>query len=389
VRGWLADTLGGKDAVLIVDTNDEAAQVSALVRSQLVQLGRVTEDGVPLADGTLAGVGDLVQARRNAWDLAGYEGNRRGPVNRGTYRLTEIRPDGSVLGDRPDGGGRIGLPSGYVAQHVSLGYASTVHSAQGRTVDSAHALISPRTNSAAAYLALSRGRHGNTAYVSTIQVREDSPPGQASTVERRDPVAVLADVIDRMQDDQSALQLQADSWAARNSARTAADRMADAVELISTGRTAGVLDRLAASGHLTEEERRRLAADPASAQLGRLLRQVELAGQDFELELDGAIAVRPLDGAESIASVIHARMTERLGQLVPKGDSFAERVPAVENPTWRRYLETAAEIADERVRALGTQMAADPPRWAREGLGTRSSGSRGSSAPVSSPRTGR
>ena len=37
--------------------------------------------------GTTAGVGDLVQARRNAWDLAGFEGNTRAPINRETYRV--------------------------------------------------------------------------------------------------------------------------------------------------------------------------------------------------------------------------------------------------------------------------------------------------------------
>ena len=82
-RAWLADTLAGRRSLLIVDTNEQAARLSAQLRAELVRLGRVDEDGVPLGlQGTIAGVGDLVQARRNGWDLAGVHGNRRGPINR-------------------------------------------------------------------------------------------------------------------------------------------------------------------------------------------------------------------------------------------------------------------------------------------------------------------
>jgi len=83
-RAWLADTLNGQHALLIVDTNEQVARLSAQLRADLVRLGRV-DDGrsVPLGlQGTWAGVGDIVQARRNGWYLSGYDGNRRGPINR-------------------------------------------------------------------------------------------------------------------------------------------------------------------------------------------------------------------------------------------------------------------------------------------------------------------
>src|SRR5262249_10798559 len=64
-RAWLADTLAGKRSLLIVDTNEQADRISAQLRAELVRLGRVNEQGVPLnLQGTIAGVGDLVQARR-------------------------------------------------------------------------------------------------------------------------------------------------------------------------------------------------------------------------------------------------------------------------------------------------------------------------------------
>ena len=52
-------------------------------------------------------------------------------------------------------------------QHVELGYATTAHRAQGRTVDTAHALIDSRGTREALYVAATRGRDGNDIYVST------------------------------------------------------------------------------------------------------------------------------------------------------------------------------------------------------------------------------
>ena len=54
----------------------------AELRAELVLLGRVADTGVRLdLQGTYAGVGDLVQARRNAWQLAGFENSASGLDN--------------------------------------------------------------------------------------------------------------------------------------------------------------------------------------------------------------------------------------------------------------------------------------------------------------------
>jgi hypothetical protein len=161
-RAWLGDTLAGRRSLLLVDTNEQAARLSAQLRAELVRLGLVQEHGVPLGlQGTVAGVGDLVQARRNAWELAGHQGNRRGPINRETYRVTAVRDDGALeVCSLPDHDGADGptaagelmvLPTGYAREHLALGYASTVHAAQGATVDTSHTVAAglPRSPAAA------------------------------------------------------------------------------------------------------------------------------------------------------------------------------------------------------------------------------------------------
>ena len=163
-RSWLGDTLTGRRSLLLVDTNEQAARLSAQLRAELVRLGCVAEHGMPLGlQGTYAGVGDLVQARRNGWDLTGWEGNRRGPINRETYGVLATRDDGGlavapIIAEGEELGERLVLPAEYVREHVALGYATTVHAAQGVTVDTSHPVITSRTGAAAAYVGLSRGR---------------------------------------------------------------------------------------------------------------------------------------------------------------------------------------------------------------------------------------
>ena len=59
------------------------------------------------------------------------------------------------------------LPADYVREHVELAYASTAHRAQGRTVDTAHAIVSPTTTREVLYVSGTRGREGNWLYVDT------------------------------------------------------------------------------------------------------------------------------------------------------------------------------------------------------------------------------
>ena len=254
---------------------------------------------MPLASqGTIAGVGDLVQARSNGWDLAGLEGNRRGPINRETYRVTAVRDDGSLDVARcsPPGrtsraGERMVLPACYVAEHLALAYASTVHAAQGQTVDSSHAVVTSSTSLAALYVALSRGRDANTAHVATSAEVDDPAQGSDRHQLHRDPVAVLAGLLDT--DDpiatRSALAIATEAAQEAGSVRTAAELLADAAQLAATERTAVWLDQLTDTGALTAEQRARLAAEDGAPTLARILRRAELAGHDPRQTLADAV----------------------------------------------------------------------------------------------------
>ncbi|ODU04156.1 MAG: TrwC relaxase [Pseudonocardia sp. SCN 72-86] len=377
---WLADTLAGHRSLLLVDTNDQAAALSAQLRAELVRLGRVTEDGVTLGlQGTVAGVGDLVQARRNGWHLAGLDGNTRGPINRETYRVTATRPDGGlevapVTGRDEDGeqlGETITLPPSYVVEHLALGYASTVHAAQGATVDTSHSVVTPRTGPAALYVGLSRGREANIAHVATVSTVEDTADGRPDQVLRRHPVAMLAGLLDP--DDlamaRSALATATDSADEAGSLTSAVELLSDAAQLAATERTASWLDELTADGVLSAANRRQIAAEDGAATLTRVLRRSELAGHDPRAVLKTAVDGRPLDGARNLTNVIHARITDAGLVMDPVTGSWADRVPQMADVQWQGYLEQLAAAIDERSGAIGDAIAADAPAWAVEAFG--------------------
>ena len=100
-------------------------------------------------------MGDRVATRRNDRDLA--------VANRDTWTVAGIGTDGSLL--VTGRAGQRALPAEYVREHVELAFTTTAYGAQGETVDSAHLALGETTGAASAYVAMTRGRHHNTAHL--------------------------------------------------------------------------------------------------------------------------------------------------------------------------------------------------------------------------------
>jgi conjugative relaxase-like TrwC/TraI family protein len=369
-RAWLADTLAGRESVLIVGSNEAAARVGAALRAQLVDLGRVEATGVELTQGVVAGVGDRVQARRNGWNLVGLDGNTRAPINRSTYTVTSIREDGGLTVIPVLGGDAMHLPANYVRADLSLAYASTVHAAQGRTVDSSHTVVGPGTDAATLYVGLTRGREHNTAWTITRSTAADAKPGEALDVEPRRAYAVLADALARAEADRTALAEREQAEITARSTLTHTGQLVEGISHVTAGRTAAVLDRLVVDGALTSQIRERLAADEAMSSLDRLLRTAELAGHDPGVILGKAVEGRGLGDARSPAKVIHHRITTSLqGQLTPQIDSAIDLVPRDVADGWAAWLHARAEAVDTRRHELGGELAREAPAWVVAALG--------------------
>ncbi|MDX3003248.1 MobF family relaxase [Kribbella solani] len=375
---WLADHLDGRHALLIVDSNAQAAELSAQLRARLVGYGQVDDERTAWLNstGNRVGAGDLIQTRRNAWSLNGYRGNKRAAFNRDEFKVVKVLDDGAlrvaplIRGTRqvvPDE--TMILPAQYVRDWVSLAYAATVHSSQGLTVDASHLVATQNTSVYALYVAMTRGRVANTAHVVTQALAVASEYGETKLAPKRSALTVLRNAFDMDDPQLSALQTAAEDAAEANRLRTPAELLADGIALATAGRTASWLDELTASGALTPDQRTTLAVEDGAGTLQTLLRRVELAGHDPRQVLSDAIQQRSLHDARKLSHVIQDRIKNATGTLDPVGDSFADRLPKVADPKWSAYLSRLAAEADSRATQLGEQAAAEHTQWAVEALG--------------------
>ncbi|WP_448643002.1 MobF family relaxase [Geodermatophilus sp. URMC 63] len=169
----------GVRVAVVVDTREQAAELSAAIRARLVAEGRVDDRAaVTTRAGQRISAGDRIATRRNDRAL--------GVANRDTWTVTAVGRLGDVVVTPADAApadvtpdavtpataGQRVLPAGYVTAHVELAYASTAHAVQGDTVSAAHVVISEHTGAASAYVGMTRGRTANTAHLIAVDLTE-------------------------------------------------------------------------------------------------------------------------------------------------------------------------------------------------------------------------
>ena len=365
---WHADTTAGLVGVMLSASGVEAAALSARAQHERVLAGDVTADGVALHDGAIAGVGDVVVTRLNRRTLPVLAG-RDFVKNGDLWRVTAVRSDGALGVTHLGHGGSTVLPPAYAAAHVELGYATTVHRAQGLTVDTAHVLVDKAMTREALYVAMSRGRTSNHAYIVTdetveVDLHHQPPPTAAAT-------DVLVGVLSREGAERSATETIRQSLAAAESLATIVPRYLHALgRVVATPELdAAVRAGLRDAGGPALERR---TADGHG--WGRLLLACAAEKRPREAV---AVAVRTelLDLVEPdhVAAVL-ARRVARLG-AEDSDQSAADRMPFrppwLDPPPTRQVTGPVAAWAvrqDEqivsRVRDLVDAVAVDPPGWA-------------------------
>ena len=188
---WKHDIASGRTSLMIAGDLGTVSELNARARADRVSAGQVIDEGVTVAGGGTAGVGDQVRTRQNNRRLTS---GRTWVRNGDRWTVIATFEDGSMTVKRANGAGEVLLPADYVREHVELAYASTAHRAQGRTVDTAHAIVSPTTTREVLYVSGTRGREGNWLYVDTHY----DPDPQTSHDEATEPATareVLAGVL--------------------------------------------------------------------------------------------------------------------------------------------------------------------------------------------------
>ena len=247
------------------------------------------------------------------------------------------------------------VPRCLPASSAELGYAGNVHVAQGRTVDTAHLLVTDTLSRQSLYVGMSRGREANTAHVVTGKHR---PAGQ-EPYQQATPEAVLKNVMERDADELSATEAirQSQEWAGGTghllNLWSAAARPAIHADIDQ--QITAAAHRHEAQRYQREHSRQALhaALAPGAARRTRHPRRHRPDHQGS------------LDGARSIASVLHGRL-----QRLHLPDPGQPVTWAAAHPRQRpRRRPRARRSARPPHRELGHRHAADPQPWLTRHLG--------------------
>jgi conjugative relaxase-like TrwC/TraI family protein len=185
---WAAARSQGRSVVLMAPDHDTVDALALRARAARVSAGEVS--GPSLRAGRhVIGVGDEVMATHNDRRLRTEAGEW---VRNGSrWVVREIGTDGSVLLSSMEGHGAVRLPPAYVSEHLALAYATTIHKAQGLTVDEGIVVADASMAAESLYVGMTRGRSANRVMVVTEGEIEH---GRAR---RRSALEILGHVITR------------------------------------------------------------------------------------------------------------------------------------------------------------------------------------------------
>ena len=390
---WLTDYLRGKDSLLLAGTNEEAAALARMAREQLIERGRLDGQAmVTLSDGNQAGTGDLIRARLNTR----IDADGQALSNRDTIRITGWRRGGGILTAKAvrrtqDGGWSAPflVPASYLAEHAELGYAGNVFTAQGRSVDAGYGLVTEGMTRDLAYVMATRGRERNVLFVVTGPPDPSMPSRKEREAAEWERLRAAHEYLERG-DTEAALRAfepppepepgwQMAPWEAVMAGILAKDdTLGTALEQMKAAQ-----DLPSNMGHLItiseafwwrdvvpqidEAVRERLGPagfdrymkDPERPALLQLIREHELGGRPVGESLD-LITARSMDGARSIAGVLHGRLEKDQPPARGETRTFAERVPGGA----AAGICDTYQAADIRQAEIGRLAAAGPEQWA-------------------------
>jgi hypothetical protein len=168
VNAYTGDVTAGKDALLVCDTVEMCDALNRRIHDAKVHKDAPT---VTAARGQRIAVGDLIISRRNDATMRIYQAERDVPAadpvrNGNRWRVVAVDADRNrIAARRISDRARAVFDGDYVREHITHGYAVTVHAAQGVTADTSHAVLGEKASRALLYVAMTRGRGSNRAYL--------------------------------------------------------------------------------------------------------------------------------------------------------------------------------------------------------------------------------
>lgn len=365
---WRDDTTAGKQSIMIASTNETVGKLNDLAQAHAMERGHVRPEhgSVRLHNEARAHVGDVIVTRQNARRLtvnSGQDFVKNGDL----WRVSQVHDNGAMTVQHLEHGGKVTLPAAYAAQSVELGYAATIHRAQGATVDTAHALVDSSTDRAGAYVALTRGRESNTLYVSLGdgQKRDEVLEQIASAYERDLTVHESVDAVRAEHENVADLIAQHEDIS-----ELAVQKVMAAAVHEGMGRVSEHPVRDGASGMVAHHAPADAASDAAevlsSDAWGALAHELgEAAREGFDPAdlIERAYGRRALHDEGASARDAAAVMAWRVGQIRQQAQQVRSDRPLASLSD--EHLERLVQQAKKKTAPLEERLAVEDPWWFR------------------------
>jgi DNA primase catalytic core len=300
---WQTDRANGLDTIMLAPTRDLVAELNTRARTQRLA-GTLPDREVELADGLSGSVGDVIITRSN---------DRRLRVsatdwvkNGDRWTITALTGDGGVRALHTRSRRSVVLPADYVATSVELGYASTVHTAQGVSVDTMHGLVTGTEGRQQLYTMLTRGRHANHVYLQVVGDGDPDSVIRPETIHPQTATDILEAILARDTAPTSATSLQQQLADPRIRLGEAVARYTDALSAAAEDLAGDLAVRA-----LERQVDHALPGVPwcdAWPALRAHLLLIAADGHDPLTELRRAAAEQPLAGAGDPAAVLDWRL---------------------------------------------------------------------------------
>ncbi len=365
-QAWSADRVAGLDSVMLAPTRDLVSTLNVRARADRLAASEKTIDRqITLGDGNQASVGDVIITRRNDRHLMITATDW---VKNGDRWTIQKVMRGAVKARHHDTGRLVTLPDDYLRADAELGYACTVHTAQGITTDTCHTVASGAEGRQLLYVAMTRARQANHVYLVTASDGDEHNVIKPDSLFPPTATDILAGILDRDQAQRSATSLTAELAAPTPLLREAASRYHDALGYAAE-QVLGP-DKLAALDAAAEQVRKGLTDADAWPTLRAHLSLLAVDGREPIQALTAAAASRELGTALDPAAVLDWRLDPADSCLGGGPLSWLPRVPSglSSDATWGEYLSARAARVQDLARLVAAEADSytptTAPNWA-------------------------
>ncbi|MFC7362230.1 MobF family relaxase [Nocardioides astragali] len=382
---WQADRAAGLDSIMLAPTRDLVSELNQQARAHRldgIDPADVASSGPVrrLADGNEASIGELIITREN--DRRLRTSATDWVKNGDRWTVLEIHDGGDLTVQHTQHGRTVRLPSDYVAKATELGYACTVHTAQGVTADTMHGLATGTESRQQLYAMMTRGAHANHVYLEVVGDGDPHSVIHPTLVRPLTPTDILEQVLARDDAQRSATSLIREQADPATRLGEASQRYLDSLyvaaeDLLRHETTTGVdgttVNMVDALDTAVETLAPGLSDEAAWPTLRAHLLLLGAAGENPVEALRAAAGDRELESARDRAAVLDWRLDASGQRNAGAGPlPWMPGIPArlAEDPHWRAYLSKRAHLVEqlaEQVHTRAVEQAALPV-WAQNGI---------------------